>query len=122
MTAQIRSMLIPAFLDLPFHSLQRSPPASSTITAFSAARSGLSDDKLPAIRVRCCSHMARWNQSRIGGPSTPASKRMRRSPEQPSVNAEHRRLDASNSVEIAADQRGEVRVGLGNRTEYLPTS
>src|SRR4051794_454854 len=87
MTARMRSRLIPASRALPFHNRQRRRSTSSTITAFAVERSGLSADKPPATRVRCCSRMARWNQSRIGRPSMPASWRMRRSPGQPPVNA-----------------------------------
>ena len=73
MTVRIRSMLIPASVALPFHSRQRRRSTSSTITAFAAARSGLCDGKLPVTYVRCCSRMATWNQSKIGGSVISAS-------------------------------------------------
>jgi hypothetical protein len=66
--------------------------------------------------------MARWNQK----DRRPVDVSVEEDAPQPGATVgerrQHRRLDASDSVEIAADQRGEVRVGLGNRTEYLPTS
>ena len=43
-------------------------------------RARSSSDSTPATCFRCCSRMARWNQSSIGGAMTPASARMRRSP------------------------------------------
>ena len=98
-------MLTFASLALPFHSRQRRRSTSSTITAFAAARSGPSDDRPPAICVRCCSRMATWNQSRIGSPSTPASRRMRRSPGQPSVNA----VSAVPSVRPTASRLRRIR-------------
>src|SRR4051812_30271619 len=60
-TARMRSMLTFASLALPFHSRQRRRSTSSTITAFAAARSGPSDNRPPAICVRCCSRMATLN-------------------------------------------------------------
>jgi hypothetical protein len=90
MTARMRSRLTFASLALPVHSRQRRRSTSSTITAFAAARSGRSDDSAPATCVRCCSRMAIWNQSKIGSSSTPALRRTRRSPGQPSVNAVRR--------------------------------
>lgn len=43
--------------------------------------------RAPATCLACCRRMAMWNQSRNGRVVTPASARMERSPEQPSVNA-----------------------------------
>ena len=72
-------------LAVPDAPAQRS--TSATITAFACTRSGLSVDNPLAACVACCSRMAMWNQSRIGGFVTPASARIDRRPGQPSVNA-----------------------------------
>ena len=93
-------MLRWAFLALPFQMRQRRRSTSSTITAFAATRAGCSVDRALAICFRCCSRMAMWNQSRIGGSATPASARMRRSPGQPSVKA----VNAVSSVRPTASR------------------
>src|SRR3954464_8068420 len=80
-------MLICASLALPFQMRQRNRSTCVMIIAFAAPRAGSSSDSTPATCFRCCSRMARWNQSSIGGAVTPASARMRRSPGQPSVKA-----------------------------------
>src|SRR4051812_27141327 len=86
----MRSMLICASLALPFQMRQRKRSTSVMIIAFAAPRAGSSSDSTPATCFRCCSRMARWNQSSIGGAVTPASARMRRSPGQPSVKGPSR--------------------------------
>src|SRR5208283_5349065 len=50
-------------------------------------RPGSSVDNLLAACLACCSRMAMWNQSAIGGFVTPASASIDRRPGQPSVNA-----------------------------------
>ena len=90
MTAWMRSMLTRALVALPFHSRQCRRSTSSMITAFAASRDGLSHDKPPAICPQKCtrkSHSRCETRSRIGAVVTPASARMFRSPEQPSVKA-----------------------------------
>src|SRR3954452_14557171 len=80
-------MLICASLALPFHSRQCSRSTSSTITALAATRAGSSADRPLAVCLRCWRRIPMWNQSRIGRSLMPASARMRRSPEHPSVKA-----------------------------------
>jgi hypothetical protein len=75
---------------------------------------------LPAICVRCRNRMARWNQSRIGSPGMPASRRIRRSLGQPSVNAVSTVSFVRPPVEAATDQCFKISVGPSYGAEHLP--
>jgi hypothetical protein len=92
MTLRIRSMVMRAFLALPFQIRQCSRSIGSTISSFAAARSGVSSTNPLAASFACCRRIAMWNQSGIGGFVTPASVKIERKPEQPSVNAVSRML------------------------------
>ena len=83
----MRSRVTLASLALPFQIRQCRRSTSATITALAFSRSGVSAGRVPAVFSACCSRMAMWNQSRPGGAVTPASTRIERSPEQPSVKA-----------------------------------
>ncbi len=61
-----------------------------------------------------------WNQSGIGGVVTPASVRKRRSPGQPvGEGGQHRTVSPADGIEVAADQRFDVRAGFGDGAEDL---
>src|SRR3954467_2907938 len=119
----MRSMLIRAFVALPFQMRQRNRSTSVMIIAFAASRAGSSCDSTPATCFRCCSRMAIWNQSSIGDAVTPVSARMRRSPGQPSVKAVSAVSPGpADGVEGVADQHPNVCVGLRDGAENLSSA
>src|SRR5580693_4712703 len=73
MTLRTRSSVRRAFLALPFQIRQCRRSTSATIAAFACIRPGVSVDNPLVACFACCSRMAMWNQSAIGGFWQPAS-------------------------------------------------
>src|SRR4051795_6866316 len=122
MAAWMRSRLIPASWALPFHNRQRRRSTSSTITACRCALWVVGRQAAGDLRQVLQTH----------GDVEPVKNReatdagLEEDASQPGAavgeRGQRRILCPPNRVEVAADQRREIRVGLRDGTEHLPAS
>jgi hypothetical protein len=119
MTLRTRSSVRRAFLALLFQIRQCRRSTSGTITAFACIRLGVSVDNPLAVCFACCSRMAMWNQSAIGGFLQPASARIDRRPGAPSVNAVNSVSAVRPTVSrLRREHHGDLRLRLRHGAAY----
>ena len=123
MTLRMRSRVRRAFLALPFQIRQCRRSTSATIAAFACIRPGLSVDNPLAACFACCSRMAMWNQSAIGGFLQPGIGQNRS--QTGTAVGERGQLGVGGSADrlkAAPDQHRDVGIGLRDGAEYLPAT
>src|SRR5277367_1684023 len=118
MTLRTRSKVFWAFLALPFQMRHCSRSTSVTIVALARVRPGSSVGNPLAASFACCSRMAMWNQSAIGGVVTPALARNDRRSRQPCERSHLCGSGSPDCLEAPTDLNCNVGVGSGDGAEH----
>src|SRR5277367_753232 len=121
MTLRIRSSVICASLALPFQIRQCRRSTSATMAVLACIRPGASVDNPLAASLACCSRMAMWNQSAIGGFVSPCRGKNRTQAATAVGERGHHGVGSpADRLEATPDQHRDVGVGLRDSAEDLP--